>query len=190
MPRRSVKYQKQMKLRGDSSGPVPLEQGIAQIQEMAGAQTDRSYKGGKKRKGVDQTIDLVMHLGIDPKQADQMLRGSLSLPKGIGKTKKVIAFCSDESIRSAAIGSMRVARRAGTRLARSEATVRPTATPAKIRRSRELTPKSREYYSKRSALTGLTRLTRRAGNQVAAIAVTASTAVVPRNVQASKVLTP
>lgn len=109
MPQRSVKYQKQLKLRGDSSGPVPLEQGIAQVQEMVGTQADRSYKGGKKRKGVDQTIDLVMHLGIDPKQADQILRGSLSLPKGIGKTKKVIAFCSDEDAEKAkAAGAVEV----------------------------------------------------------------------------------
>lgn len=41
----------------------------------------------------DQTINLVMHLGIDPRHADQLVRGSISLPKGIGKTKKVIAFC-------------------------------------------------------------------------------------------------
>ena len=43
----------------------------------------------------DQTVELVMHLGIDPKQADQMIRGSISLPHGIGKQKKVIAFCED-----------------------------------------------------------------------------------------------
>ena len=109
MPRRSVKYQKQMKLRGDSSGPVELEKGIAQVREMAGAQADRSYKGGKKRKGVDQTIELVMHLGIDPKQADQLLRGSLALPKGIGKTKRVIAFCADEDAEKAkAAGAVEV----------------------------------------------------------------------------------
>ena len=109
MPRRSVKYQKQMKLRGDSSEPVELDKGIAQVQEMAGAQADRSYKGGKKRKGVDQTIELVMHLGIDPKQADQLLRGSLSLPKGIGKTKRVIAFCEDEDAEKAkAAGAVEV----------------------------------------------------------------------------------
>ena len=41
----------------------------------------------------DATVDLVMHLGIDPRQADQALRGSFTLPHGIGKTKKVIAFC-------------------------------------------------------------------------------------------------
>ena len=106
MPRRSVKYQKQMKLRGDSSEPVELDKGIAQVQEMAGAQADRSYKGGKKRKGVDQTIELVMHLGIDPKQADQLLRGSLSLPKGIGKTKRVIAFCEDEDAEKAKVADL------------------------------------------------------------------------------------
>lgn len=43
-----------------------------------------------------QTVNLVMHLGIDPKQADQMIRGAVSLPKGIGSTKKVIAFCEGE----------------------------------------------------------------------------------------------
>ncbi|AQQ10309.1 50S ribosomal protein L1 [Sedimentisphaera cyanobacteriorum] len=43
----------------------------------------------------DQSVDVVMHLGIDPRQSDQLIRGSLSLPNGIGKTKKVIAFCED-----------------------------------------------------------------------------------------------
>jgi large subunit ribosomal protein L1 len=37
-----------------------------------------------------------VHLGIDPKQADQMVRGSVAMPKGIGKTKRVIAFCSSD----------------------------------------------------------------------------------------------
>jgi len=49
----------------------------------------------------DQSIDICIHLGIDPKQADQALRGSLSLPHGIGKTKRVIAFCSDEKVAAA-----------------------------------------------------------------------------------------
>lgn len=43
----------------------------------------------------DQTVDCVMHLGIDPKQADQMIRGAISLPHGIGKARRVIAFCED-----------------------------------------------------------------------------------------------
>ncbi|MBI5722440.1 MAG: 50S ribosomal protein L1 [Planctomycetes bacterium] len=46
----------------------------------------------------DATVDLVMHLGIDPKQADQALRGAFSLPHGIGKSRKVIAFCDGDNI--------------------------------------------------------------------------------------------
>ncbi len=41
----------------------------------------------------DQTVQLIMWLGIDPKQSDQIIRGALSLPHGIGQQKKVIAFC-------------------------------------------------------------------------------------------------
>ena len=43
----------------------------------------------------DQSVECVMHLGIDPKQADQMIRGAISLPNGIGKARRVIAFCED-----------------------------------------------------------------------------------------------
>jgi len=49
----------------------------------------------------DMTIDLVMHLGIDPRQADQQLRGSISMPNGIGKSKKVIAFCEGSELEAA-----------------------------------------------------------------------------------------
>ena len=41
----------------------------------------------------DESIDLAVKLGIDTKQADQLVRGSLSLPHGIGKTMRVVAFC-------------------------------------------------------------------------------------------------
>jgi large subunit ribosomal protein L1 len=58
----------------------------------------KSVVGGTK---FTQTVNLVMHLGIDPKQADQMIRGALSLPKGIGSTKRVIAFCEGEDIEKA-----------------------------------------------------------------------------------------
>ena len=49
----------------------------------------------------DQTVEFVLQLGIDPKQADQLVRGSLSLPHGVGKQKRVIAFCSDEDVDAA-----------------------------------------------------------------------------------------
>ena len=50
---------------------------------------------------IDQTVECVMHLGIDTKQADQLIRVALSLPNGIGKSRKVIAFCEDSDIESA-----------------------------------------------------------------------------------------
>ncbi len=89
----SVTYRKQLELGGGSAAPVAIDEGLARLKQMAGVKSDRSYKNGKKRKGKDQTVELVMHLGIDPKQADQMLRGAITLPKGIGKTRRVIAFC-------------------------------------------------------------------------------------------------
>lgn len=93
MAYRSVTYRKQVEALGDSSAPLSVEDGIASIKRMAAINGDRSYKNGRKRKSKDQTIDIVLHLGIDPKHADQMLRGAISLPKGIGKKRSVIAFC-------------------------------------------------------------------------------------------------
>jgi len=49
----------------------------------------------------DQSIECVLQLGIDPKQADQLVRGSLSLPHGIGRQKKVIAFCESADVEAA-----------------------------------------------------------------------------------------
>ncbi len=57
----------------------------------------KSFKSVK----FDQSIECVLHLGIDPKQADQLVRGSLSLPHGIGRLKRVIAFCEDSEVDSA-----------------------------------------------------------------------------------------
>jgi len=57
----------------------------------------KSFKSVK----FDQSIECVLHLGIDSKQADQLVRGSLSLPHGIGKKKTVIAFCEDSDIEAA-----------------------------------------------------------------------------------------
>src|SRR5438477_8611481 len=49
----------------------------------------------------DQSVELIFALGIDPKQADQMIRGSISLPHGIGKAKRVIAFCPEHLVTTA-----------------------------------------------------------------------------------------
>ena len=54
-------------------------------------------KAFKKTK-FDQSVDICLHLGIDPKQADQNLRGAVSLPHGIGVAKRVVAFCTADKI--------------------------------------------------------------------------------------------
>jgi large subunit ribosomal protein L1 len=46
----------------------------------------------------DQTVEIVMRLGIDPKQADQMVRGSIVLPNGIGKSLRVIVFAKGDKV--------------------------------------------------------------------------------------------
>lgn len=46
-----------------------------------------------KAPKFDQTVEVAMFLGLDTRQADQNLRGSVSLPNGIGKAKRVVAFC-------------------------------------------------------------------------------------------------
>lgn len=106
---RSVTYRKQVEARPDGRTPLPLKDGIVKIKELAAVKSDRSYKGARQRKGVDQTIELVVHLGIDTKQTEQNLRGAFSLPKGIGKSKKVIAFCEgDEAEKAKAAGAAEV----------------------------------------------------------------------------------
>lgn len=61
-----------------------------------------------KATKFDQTVNVCFHLGIDTAQADQALRGSLSLPKGIGKTKRVVAFCqSDVAPKAMAAGAIK-----------------------------------------------------------------------------------
>ncbi|MDH3582775.1 MAG: 50S ribosomal protein L1 [Phycisphaerae bacterium] len=49
----------------------------------------------------DQTVDLCVHLGIDPKHADQLVRGSVSLPHGTGKARRVICFCPADKAEAA-----------------------------------------------------------------------------------------
>ena len=49
----------------------------------------------------DETVELSMRLGVDPRKADQMVRGAVSLPKGTGKTVRVAVFTKGEKARQA-----------------------------------------------------------------------------------------
>lgn len=95
MATRSVRYRKQVETVGDKESTVSLDEGVAKVKAMATVKSERKFKGAKKSKGFDQTVELVLHLGIDPKQADQMIRGAISLPKGTGRSQRVIAFCDN-----------------------------------------------------------------------------------------------
>ena len=68
--------------------PVPLAEAVQRV---------KAFKTVK----FDQSVEVAMQLGIDPRQADQAIRGSVSLPHGIGKTKRVIAFCGDDLVKAA-----------------------------------------------------------------------------------------
>ena len=44
----------------------------------------------------DETVDVALNLGVDPKYSDQMVRGAVSLPHGLGKTVRVAVFCKGD----------------------------------------------------------------------------------------------
>lgn len=60
-----------------------LEESVALVKENATAK-------------FDETIELAFLLGVDPRHADQMVRGSVALPHGTGKTVRVVVFCDQE----------------------------------------------------------------------------------------------
>src|SRR5512146_2429008 len=49
----------------------------------------------------DETVEVTMRLGVDPKHADQMVRGTVVLPHGLGKSKKVLVVASGDKVREA-----------------------------------------------------------------------------------------
>ena len=57
-------------------------------------------KTGSKKK-FDETVDVAMRLGVDPRKADQMVRGTVNLPHGTGKTARVLVFANGEKAEAA-----------------------------------------------------------------------------------------
>ena len=49
----------------------------------------------------DQSVEIAIRLGVDPKQADQIVRGSIVLPNGIGKSQRVLVFASGKNVAAA-----------------------------------------------------------------------------------------
>jgi large subunit ribosomal protein L1 len=65
-----------------------LETAIAKVKEIAFAK-------------FDETVELTVWLGVDPRKADQLVRGTLVLPHGIGKTKTVLVIAQGDKVREA-----------------------------------------------------------------------------------------
>src|SRR5215204_6237127 len=53
------------------------------------------------KKKFDETVDVVMRLGVDPRKADQMVRGTVNLPHGTGKTARVLVFANGDRAEAA-----------------------------------------------------------------------------------------
>jgi large subunit ribosomal protein L1 len=90
-PRRGKKLTNQIKnLRQKvaKEGAPPLKRALGLLKQM-------------KRAKFDETVEIHMSLGIDTTQSDQMIRGSVPLPHGLGKVKRVVVFCQGDNVAKA-----------------------------------------------------------------------------------------
>ncbi len=71
----------------ENLGPVDVTTAVKTLKGL-----EPSLPANIKPVKFDQTVQLAVRLGVDPKQADQMVRGSIVLPHGIGKSKRVLVF--------------------------------------------------------------------------------------------------
>src|SRR5262249_44278980 len=87
-PHRGKKLRNQLKNQRQKlqkEGPSPLKKAIALLK-------------GMRRAKFDETVEVHMSLGIDATQSDQMIRGSVPLPHGLGKVKRVVVFCQGDNV--------------------------------------------------------------------------------------------
>jgi large subunit ribosomal protein L1 len=79
---------RQQAVKVEKEGAVPVKRALQMLKQM-------------KRAKFDETVELHIHLGIDTTQSDQMVRGSVSLPHGIGKSVRVLIFCQGDNVTKA-----------------------------------------------------------------------------------------
>ncbi len=82
--------------RAEGVGSVDLATAVQELKAM-----EPSLPEGVRKCAFDQTVELVFRLGVDPRQADQIVRGSLVLPHGIGKAQRVVVFAQGEQAAAA-----------------------------------------------------------------------------------------
>src|ERR1700748_519411 len=68
--------------------PYPLADAVSLVQKI-------------KFTKFDETVEVHMRLGVDPKHADQMVRGTVVLPNGLGRSKRVLVIASGDKLREA-----------------------------------------------------------------------------------------
>ena len=66
------------------------------LQERLSVEDAVSKSLGASFAKFDETVDVAIRLGVDPKYSDQMVRGAVTLPHGLGKTVRVAVFCKGE----------------------------------------------------------------------------------------------
>jgi len=87
MKKRSKKYRELLKLM-DTSKTYSIEEAVDILKKSP-------------QLKFDQSIDLGIKLNVDPKKSDQLIRGTVVLPNGTGKTKKIAVFCKGEAEKEA-----------------------------------------------------------------------------------------
>ena len=90
-PRRGKKLRNHLKnvtKKLHDAGPVSVKQAVAELKKL-------------KRAKFDETVEIHINLGIDPTQSDQMVRGAIPLPHGIGKSVRVAVFCQGDNVAKA-----------------------------------------------------------------------------------------
>jgi large subunit ribosomal protein L1 len=87
--RRGKRYQSAIeKIKGEDAASRDLEAAIGTVIDLATAK-------------FDETIEVATRLGVDPRHADQMVRGTCALPHGTGKSKRVLVFAQGEKLKEA-----------------------------------------------------------------------------------------
>jgi large subunit ribosomal protein L1 len=82
--KRSKRYQK-LDSSYSKEKKLDIKEAVSMVKKMASAK-------------FDETVEVAIRLGVDPKKSDQMVRGTLLLPHGSGKEKKVLAFVEGELV--------------------------------------------------------------------------------------------
>jgi large subunit ribosomal protein L1 len=85
MPKIAKRMTAMLKNAPPEKKPLPLGEAVAVL---------KTFNTTK----FDQTVEIVMRLGIDPKQADQLVRNSIVLPNGIGKSLRVLVFAKGDKM--------------------------------------------------------------------------------------------